>query len=196
MYLSGGETCRVECYPKQNYIIKQFKPRKAKFGGGIDPLRESLDLCFYRELTCLQRLEKYAQFPTVLEHNQEQLWIKMQWVGRPFLHHAGEDRQQYIDQVDPVVDALEKEDILLAYQLTPGDTKVGYCLSMMMVDGYKLSIIDFERAWPVGCDRETEFNTMFKQSFSLHDNNEFREVMKHTISTTKIQPRENIDEIE
>ena len=194
--MSGGETCRVECHPKENYVIKQFKPRKEKFGGGIDFLRGSLDLCFYRELTCLQRLTNYPQFPKVLAYDQYQLWIKMQWVGRPYLHHAESDKQKYISQVDAIVDALEKENIMLAYQLTPGSKKLGYCLSMMMVNGYDLSIIDFERAWPLGCDREHQFNTIFKQSFESHDNNEFKKVMKDTISITELQPREIIDETE
>ena len=67
---------------------------------------------------------------------------------------------------------------------------------MMMVNGYDLSIIDFERAWPLGCDREHQFNTIFKQSFASHDNNEFKKVMKDTISITELQPRKIIDETE
>jgi len=191
MYTSTGETCITECWPEHGHVIKQFRPRKPKFGRAIDPLRESLDLCFYRELTCLQRLAGNTHFPQLLDYNEDELWIKMTWVGRPFLHFADDNRDPYLAQVDPIVDALAESDIRLAYRWTPNDTRLGYCLSMMMVDGLNLNLIDFERAWPRGCDREYQFNSLFTESFAHHDNDIFLQHMKREISNTKItQPPE------
>lgn len=188
MYTSRGETCITECWPEHGHVTKQFKPRKPKFGRAIDPLRESLDLCFYRELTCLQRLAGKKHFPQVLDYNEDELWIKMTWVGRPFLHFADEQRDPYLAQVDPIVDALSESGIRLAYRWTPYDPRLGYCLSMMMVRSHQLGIIDFERAWPMGCGRESEFNDLFRDSFDGHSNTEFRRTLADTIINTMKQP--------
>ena len=186
MYLTAGETCQVECHPEHNYVIKKFRPRKPKFGWReVDPLRKSLNLCFYREVTCLERLRSVDGFPTLIDCNKNELWIKMSYVGQPFLHFAKDDKQKYIDQVDNLVDALAKHDINVAYEWTPGDKKIGYCLSMMMVQGYKLSLIDFERAYPLGCSKEKQFGQYFTSSFVNHDNEEFKQILKDTISTPK-----------
>lgn len=183
MYTSRGETCRTEVYPEEGYVIKRFVPRKAKFGRPIDALRGSLDLCFYRELECLKRLEDHDHFPKVIDSNQKELWIKMTYAGENFEKYDMKDKTIYTDQVDEIVDTLRSKNIKLAYERHPGDGKIGYCLSMMMFKDDVLSLIDFERAWPVGCDKESEFGSLFVNSFAKHDNEEFKDVLKKTIST-------------
>jgi hypothetical protein len=183
VYTSRGETCRTEVYPEKGYVIKRFVPRKPKFGRPIDALRGSLDLCFYRELECLTRLEDHNHFPKVIDCDQKELWIKMTYVGENFEKYVMEDKEIYINQVDEIVDTLESKNIKLAYEWSPGDGRIGYCLSMMLFKNNVLSLIDFERAWPEGCTREGEFSSLFVDSFSRHDNNKFREVLKKTIST-------------
>jgi hypothetical protein len=183
MHKSRGETCRTEIYPKDGYVIKQFVPRKPKFGRPVNLLRGSLDLCFYRELYCLSLLEDSNHFPKVIEYDSKELWIKMTHVGENFEKYVIEDKEIYINQVDEIVDTLESKNIKLAYEWNPGDGRIGYCLSMMMFKDNVLSLIDFERAWPVGCDRESEFGSLFVDSFSKHNNKEFKDVLKKTIST-------------
>lgn len=183
MYKSRGETCRTEVYPEEGYVIKQFVPRKPKFGRSIDALRGNLDLCFYRELECLTRLEDHEHFPKVIEHDSKERWIKMTYAGENFEKYDIKDKMIYIDQVEEIVDTLRSKNIKLAYERHPGDRRIGYCLSMMMFKEGVLSLIDFERAWPVGCDRESEFSSLFVDSFSKHDNEEFKDILKKTIST-------------
>jgi hypothetical protein len=183
MYNSRGETCRTKVCPEEGYVIKRFVPRKPKFGRSIDPLRGSLDLCFYRELECLRRLEDHEHFPKVLEHDSKELWIKMTYAGENFEKYEIKHKKIYIDQVDEIVEALKAEKIKLAYEWNPGDGRIGYCLSMMMFKDDLLSLIDFERAWPVGCDRESEFSKLFVDSFKMHDDEKFKDTLKKTIST-------------
>ena len=191
MYRSKGETCLTECYPDQGYVIKQFRPRKPKFRTEIDPLRDSLELCFYREVTCLERLKHSPRFPKLLDSDPEKLSIKMSWVGYPFRHFAQDQRDTYLQHAEQIVKDLDEADIDVAYQWSPGDDRQGYCLSMMMVDGLNLNLIDFERAWPRGCDREYQFNSLFTESFAHHDNDIFLQHMKREISNIKItQPPE------
>lgn len=187
MYTSRGETCRTECYPDEGIVIKKFVPRKKKFGAPIDQLRGSLDLSFYRECTCLERLQDSNRFPKLIEANEKDLTVKMSWVGMPFLHHALDNKERYIKHADDIIDTLIKKNIKLAYEWKPDDQKIGYCLSMMMVNGNDLNLIDFERAWPVGCDRENEFNDLFKDSFKHHCNEKFRKILKETIITTTVK---------
>ena len=182
MYIGRGETCRTEVYPEEGYVIKQFVPRKPKFGRSIDALRGSLDLCFYRELECLERLKDHNHFPKVIDCDQKELWIKMTYVGENFEKYVMEDKEIYINQVDEIVNTLQSKKIKLAYEWSPGDGKMGYCLSMMMFKGSTLSLIDFERAWPVGCDRESEFSKFFVDSFKMHDDEKFKDALKKTIS--------------
>jgi hypothetical protein len=183
MYTSRGETCITECYPEEGYVIKLLRPRKAKFGRPINALRENLELCLYREVECLQRLKGQKHFPQLLDYDTKKLCVKMTWAGEHFQKCAEADRQQYIDQVDLIVDTLESQKIKLAYEWTPGDGRIGYCLSMMLLKDGVLNLIDFERAWPVGCDRETEFNSLFRESFSQHDNKKFKSILRETIIT-------------
>lgn len=183
MYKSRGETCRTEVYPSEGYVVKQFVPRKSKFGKPVNLLRGSLDLCFHRELECLSRLKNNQHFPQILDHNSIDCWIKMTYVGE---HHSNVvlgDANIYHDQVDEIVEALKAEKIKLAYEWNPGDGRIGYCLSMMMFKDDLLSLIDFERAWPVGCDRESEFSKLFVDSFKMHDDEKFKDTLKKTIST-------------
>lgn len=188
MYYSGGETCYTECWPERGYVIKQFRPRKPKFGRPIDPLRDTLDLSFYREVTCLERLRGNSRFPQIIDADPDNLTIRMSWVGVPFRHFAKDKRETYMSHAEQIVASLEEARIDVAYEWVPGDEKIGYCLSMMMVNGHQLNLIDFERAWPRGCDRESEFNLMFRNSFVDHDNSKFLAMLKDTISTTETTP--------
>jgi predicted Ser/Thr protein kinase len=183
MYTSRGETCVTECYPEEGYVIKRFRPRKPKYGRPINALRASLDLCLYREVECLTRLKGHAHFPQLLDYNTQELWVRMSWVGEHFQQCAEPDRQQYLDQVDTIVDTLESKNIQLAYEWTPGDGRIGYCLSMMLLKDGVLSLIDFERAWPQDCARESEFNQLFRNSFAQYDNKKFRQILQKTIIT-------------
>lgn len=183
VYTSRGETCRTLVYPEEGYVIKRFVPRKPKFGRPIDALRGSLDLCFYREKECLSRLLGCQHFPQIIDHDKHDLWIKMSYVGENYEKAVINDKQKYLLQVDNIVRTLADKKIKLAYEWRSGDKKMGYCLSMMMFRDDSMSLIDFERAWPVGCDRESEFGSLFVNSFSKHDNEEFKDVLKKTIST-------------
>lgn len=183
MHKSRGETCRTQIFPEQNYVVKQFTARKPKFGLPVNRLRGSLDLCFYREVECLDRLKGCEHFPQIIEHDLKERWIKMSYVGENYEKADVQDHHIYEKQIDEIVDTLESKNIKLAYEWTPGDGRIGYCLSMMMFKDNVLSLIDFERAWPVGCDRESEFSSLFFDSFSKHDNEEFKDVLKKTIST-------------
>jgi len=188
MYYSGGETCHTECWPERGYVIKQFRPRKPKFGGGIDPLRDTLELSFYREITCLERLQGNPRFPQIIHMDPDNLTIRMSWVGRPFKHFAKTKRDTYLEHAEQIVASLSDASIDVAYEWQPGDGKPGYCLSMMMVDGHDLNLIDFERAWPHGCARQHEFNSQFRHSFRDHDNVKFLETLRREITTTETTP--------
>ena len=182
MYTSRGETCRTIIIPKDNVVIKQFLPRKPKFGRPVSLLRKSLDLCLYREVECLDRLKGCKNFPRLIDYNEKDLWVKMSYVGE---HHEKvklNDKKIYMDQVDSIVDTLVKKNIKVAYEWKSGDGRLGYCLSMMMFKENILSLIDFERAWPMGCSRESEFGKFFFDSFKNHNNKKFKEVLKNTIS--------------
>jgi hypothetical protein len=183
MYTSRGETCRTEVNPEQGYVLKQFVPRKTKYGKRISDLRQSLDLCMYREIECLERLENSKHFPKIISHDSSELWIKMTYVGEHLVEVGHKDPDVLKAQVPDIVRDLVNANIKLAYEWSPGDEKIGYCNSMMMVKDNLLSLIDFERAWPVGCVRENEFNDIFKNSFIGHNNNNFQDVLLKTIST-------------
>ena len=183
MYTSRGETCRTEIYPEDGYVIKRFVPRKPKFGRDIDPLRGSLYLGYYRELVCLKRLKGHKHFPQIIDHNEKDLWIKMTYVGENYEKIVINDPEIYTEQINTIVDTLTSKKIKLAYEWKPRDGKEGYCLSMMMFRNHILSIIDFERAWPVGCDRGAEFSELFIDSFRLHNDEELRSTLVKTISS-------------
>jgi len=183
MYRSRGETAIVECYPRDNKVIKQFVPRKKKFGSGHGPLRGSLETCFRREVECLRRLKGEKHFPQLLNHDIKNLTVEMSYVGRPFIHFANDDRQKYIEQVDLIVETLGKHQIKLAYELNPNDGKIGYMLSMMMIKDELLSLIDFERAWPVGFEQEGNINEALTSSFAYHNDTKFKSMLKETIIT-------------
>lgn len=118
----------------------------------------------------------------MIEYNEKDLWIKMSYVGEHYEKVQLNDKKIYMDQVNSIVDTLVQKNIKLAYQWKSGDGRLGYCFSMMMFKENILSLIDFERAWPVGCARESEFGKFFVDSFKGHDNEKFKEVLKNTIS--------------
>ena len=183
MYRSRGETAIVECYPRDNKVVKHFVPRKKKFGVGHGPLRGSLEMCFAREVECLRRLKGEKHFPQLINHDIKNLTIEMSYVGRPFRHFADDNRQKYIEQVDLIVDTLTKHKIKLAYELNPNNGKIGYMLSMMMVNHDQLNIIDFERAWPVGFEQEESITDALRSSFDHHNDAKFKSMLRETIIT-------------
>jgi hypothetical protein len=112
----------------------------------------------------------------------------MSWVGYPFRHFARDQRNTYLQHAEQIVQDLDEAGVDVAYQWSPDDDRQGYCLSMMMVDGLNLNLIDFERAWPRGCDREDQFNSLFTESFAQHDNDIFLQHLRREISNTTVTP--------
>jgi hypothetical protein len=182
VYTSRGETCRTEVYPEKGYVIKYFLPRKPKYGKPVSDLRQSLDLCLYREVECLNRLTDSRHFPKIITYNPGELWIKMTYVGEHLINSNYPNQDELLDQVPGIVEDLSRANIKLAYEWTPGDGKIGYCHSMMMLKGHVLSLIDFERAWPVGCKRENEFNSVFIDSFFIHSDSKLKHALEQSIS--------------
>jgi len=182
MYTSRGETCRTDVNPEEGYVLKQFVPRKAKYGKRISDLRQSLDLCMYREVECLKRLKDSKHFPKIITYNPTELWIKMTYVGEHLINSNYPNQDELLDQVPGIVEDLSRANIKLAYEWTPGDGKIGYCHSMMMLKEHVLSLIDFERAWPVGCKRENDFNSVFIDSFFIHSDSKLKHALEQSIS--------------
>ena len=88
-----------------------------------------------------------------------------------------------VKQVDNIITTLKKHHIKLAYELSPNDGKIGYMLSMMMIKDELLSLIDFERAWPVGFEQEGNINEALTSSFAYHNDTKFKSMLKETIIT-------------
>ena len=106
----------------------------------------------------------------------------MTYVGEHLINSSHIETDKLVSQVPTIVGDLQRAKIKLAYEWTPGDGKVGYCHSMMMLKDQVLSLIDFERAWPVGCEREGEFNDIFKSSFKNHSSEKFVDILQQSIS--------------
>ena len=110
---SRGKTSQVIIDAQQGHVIKKFRgfDEKSKHDKVIK-YRGNLLHSFHRELESLKRLKGHNNFPQLIDHNEQELCIKMTYCGEPYPCKAPRrSRPELIDQANKIVDTLAKVDV-------------------------------------------------------------------------------------
>jgi hypothetical protein len=165
-YTSRGKLSEVIIDPVSKEVVKQFR-------GFADQVKNKRSIknrgshthSFLRELECLRRLKGCDNFPQLIDHDEEDLWIKMSYCGTPYpCTPPRPHRPELVDQSRHIIDTLAKVDIKYPYRRTFKSNDVFYTYlsaGNINVDEDKLYLIDFESALPVG----SRYCQYFEQSF-------------------------------
>ena len=185
-HTSRGKTSEVFIDSTEGYVIKQFR-------GYQDPKKNQRTLkgrgkrehSFLRELECLLRLRGHEHFPQLLDHDQEQLWIKMSYCGTPYpCNPPRPNRPDLIDQANRIVDSLAEVDIKYNYKMTTTIDGIEYAHLQagnlnLLDDG--LYLLDFEMAWPVGTEIDPQFGDRFRSGYTKQ---EFKQLFREFLVPT------------
>ncbi len=185
---SRGKTSEVTIFAQQGYVVKQFRTfnDRAKHENVIKG-RGSLEQSYLRELESLKRLKGYPNFPQIIDHSDQELWIKMSYCGEPYPCKAPrKPRPDLLHDANQIVDTLGKVDVKYNYKAISNinGKKIKHLqASNVNLHGNTLYLIDFERALPVGCEHllESAFVDQFKTAYTKQ---EFKLLFKELLVPT------------
>ena len=75
-----GKSSTVTIDKEKNIVIKKFDKIQKK-----DYVRGTGHHCFLRELECLQRLQGHPNFPKLIDYNEKELTITMDYCGEKYV---------------------------------------------------------------------------------------------------------------
>ena len=171
-HTSRGKISEVLINPTTSEVVKQFRgfddhtKNKRSIKG-----RGSHTHSFLRELECLRRLRGHKHFPQLIDHNMEDLWIKMSYCGKPYPCVSRPIRRDLVDQANSIVDTLARVDIKYPYRrrvrINKREGIFLECLAAANINIWqdRLYLIDFEAAYPVGSRYDQYFEQEFKDYF-------------------------------
>jgi hypothetical protein len=175
-HTSRGKTSEVIINPNTSEVVKQFrgfadnnKNRRSHKGRG------SHTHSFLRELECLRRLKGHEHFPQLIDHNKEDLWIKMSYCGKPYPCDSRPTRRDLIDQANRIVDTLARVDIKYPYRkrvrINKREGIFVECLAAANLNIWqdRLYLLDFEAAYPVDSKYDRYFEQEFKDYFKKYE---------------------------
>ena len=119
-------------------VYKKFNEKVKK-----PHIRTSSYHCYLRELECLKRLQEHKNFPKLLEYDDEELIIKMDYCGE---HYPvdGTSRPELLEQVYEIVYKLEEENIKFI--------TIEFPYQNILIKNNVLKMIDFEHCLPENSD--------------------------------------------
>jgi hypothetical protein len=171
-HTSRGKISEVLINPTTSEVVKQFR-------GFDDPTKNRRSIkgrgshthSFLRELECLRRLKGQEHFPQLIDHDMEDLWIKMSYCGKPYPCVSRPTRRDLMDQAKSIVDTLARVDIKYPYRrrvrINKREGIFIECLAAANINIWqdRLYLIDFEAAYPVGSRYDQYFEQEFKDYF-------------------------------
>lgn len=138
IYNAGGKSSEVIIDLENNTVIKKFKEeQKKKFVRGLGYH------CYLRELECLKRLKGHKNFPQLIDYDDEELTITMDYCGTHF-PTDGQSRPELLQQVYDIVNTLEEKNIKF--------TTTQFPYQNILIKDNIIKMIDFELALPDGSD--------------------------------------------
>ena len=175
-HTSRGKTSEVAICLETRTVKKQFR-------GFDDPRRDavavkgrgSLRQSYLRELECLRRLAGQDNFPQLVDHDDEQLWIMMSYCGEPYpCLWPRRPRPDLIDQSIKIVDTLARLDIKYNYKeffTHEGKRYPHLQAGNVTLWGDRLFLIDFEISLPVGIEHQldSQFVDRFKYGYTTEE---------------------------
>ncbi len=144
-----GKSSTVTIDKENNIVIKKFDKIQKK-----DYVRGTGHHCFLRELECLQRLQGHPNFPKLIDYNEKELTITMDYCGEKYVDDV--PRPELVPQVYSIVEALEDEELKFVTVKFPHN-------DIHIKDGV-LKVIDFENTLPENSDNMDLFTDLFINS--------------------------------
>ena len=133
-----GKSSTVFVDKKNNIVIKKFDKKQSK-----EYVRGPGYHCYLRELECLQRLQGHQNFPKLLDYDDEELSITMDYCGEQYPTN-GQSNPELVQQVYDMVYKLEEQDIKFV--------TVKFPYNNIHIKDNVLKFIDFENCLPDGSD--------------------------------------------
>jgi len=158
---------------KGDTVIKQFDKVQKK-----DYVRGTGYHCWLRELECLKRLQGHPNFPKLIDYNEDDLTITMDYCGKKYV--ADKPRPELVPQVYKIVEALEDNNLKFTTTKFPFN-------DIHIKDGV-LKKIDFENTLPEGSDNIKLFKELFINSQrELFDIQKFENELKKLVEVNDMK---------
>ena len=159
MEFRKGKSSTVFIDKQKNIVIKKFDKKQSK-----EYVRGLGYHCYLRELECLRRLEGHQNFPKLLDYDDEDLSITMEYCGEQY-PTDGQSNPELVQQVYDMVYKLEEQNIKFVTVKFPFN-------NIHIKDGI-LKFIDFENCLPEDSDNIPLFTKLFVDShrelFNMQD---------------------------
>ena len=154
-------------------VIKKFDKTQKK-----EYVRGTGYHCFLRELECLQRLQGHPNFPRLIDYNEKELTITMDYCGEKYVDDK--PRPELVPQVYKIVEALEDEELKFTTTKFPHN-------DIHIKDGV-LKKIDFENTLPEHSENMDLFTDLFINSQrELFDIQKFENDLKKLVEVNDMK---------
>ena len=164
-----GKSSTVFVDKENNIVIKKFDKEQSK-----EYVRGPGYHCYLRELECLQRLQGHQNFPKLLDYDDEDLSITMDYCGEQYPTN-GQSNPELVQQVYDMVYKLEEQDIKFV--------TVKFPYNNIHIKDNVLKFIDFENCLPDGSDNIPLFKKLFVDSHrELFNIQDFEDKLKILVS--------------
>ena len=166
-----GKSSTVFVDKENDIVIKKFDKEQSK-----EYVRGPGYHCYLRELECLQRLQGHQNFPKLLDYDDEDLTITMEYCGETF---EGSD-PKLVQQVYDMVYKLEEQNIKFVTVKFPYN-------NIHIKDGI-LKFIDFENCLPEDSDNIPIIKKLFVDSHrELFNMQEFEDKLLLLVTTGVVE---------
>ncbi len=167
----SGKSSTVFIDKENDFVIKKFDKTQKK-----EYVRGTGYHCFLRELECLQRLQGHQNFPKLINYDDEDLTITMEYCGEVFKGKDPKLKQQVYDMVYK----LEEKNIKFVTVKFPYN-------NIHIKDGV-LKFIDFENCLPENSKNIPIFKKLFVDSHrELFNMQEFEDKLLVLVTTGAIE---------
>jgi hypothetical protein len=183
IHKTRGKTSEVLVNKETNECVKHFVALDpvSKRQKQVKAQRGSLYQSFLRELEALERLSGCDHFPTLLDHDEDEMWIKMSFCGESFPVNAPRNSYpELLSQVDEIVNTLQTKKIRIPYKKyfkARGGQRYPYFsaqnLTLMQDTIY---VIDFEQALCDNSRYNRYFLPEFVSGYDKYDYDDFKKI--------------------
>ena len=160
-------------YINGDIVIKKFDKIQKK-----DYVRGTGYHCFLRELECLQRLQGHPNFPRLIDYNEKELTITMDYCGEKYVDDK--PRPELVPQVYKIIEALEDEELKFTTNKFPHND--------IHIKNGVLKKIDFENTLPEHSENIGLFTDLFINSQrELFDIQKFENDLKKLVEVNDMK---------